>query len=175
MKSRFPCDTMIEIEKTQIRRARPNEADLLTNLALESKGYWGYPEDFITACRKELTLTPDYLTDSRRSVFVAEIDEAILGLYALERLSAVEQELGLLFVAPGWIGAGIGRLLLAHARQRAAGMGARTILIQGDPHADGFYRRAGARHIGERESASIPGRRLPLYRLAINKGKPEGE
>jgi hypothetical protein len=33
-------------------------------------------------------------------------------------------------------------------------------------HAAGFYAAIGARAIGSRESASIPGRELPLYELS---------
>jgi hypothetical protein len=39
-------------------------------------------------------------------------------------------------------------------------------VIQGDPNAAEFYQRCGARKIGERPSASIPGRVLPLYACA---------
>ena len=41
-----------------IRSARPEEAETLSALALRSKAYWGYPADFMEACREELTLTP---------------------------------------------------------------------------------------------------------------------
>jgi hypothetical protein len=47
----------------------------------------------------------------------------------------------------------------------ADNMRAKVVVIQGDPHADTFCRSVGARHVGERPSASIEGRVLPLYEL----------
>ena len=41
------------------------------------------------------------------------------------------------------------------------------MLIQGDPHAEGFYRSIGARRIGTRLSESIPGRELPLFSIDL--------
>ncbi|WP_245700178.1 hypothetical protein [Geodermatophilus siccatus] len=41
------------------RPAVPNEADALSRLALRSKGHWGYDEEFLAACRVELTLQPE--------------------------------------------------------------------------------------------------------------------
>ena len=40
-------------------------------------------------------------------------------------------------------------------------------MIQGDPNAEGFYLRCGAVRIGERESASIPRRMLPLFEIRL--------
>ncbi|MEE8490728.1 MAG: hypothetical protein V3S60_03740 [Acidimicrobiia bacterium] len=34
-----------------IRPARRDELDLLSDLALRSKGFWGYDDDFLEACR----------------------------------------------------------------------------------------------------------------------------
>ena len=41
-------------------------------------------------------------------------------------------------------------------------------MIQGDPNAADFYRAAGAVQVGERASASVPGRVLPLFELALD-------
>jgi GNAT superfamily N-acetyltransferase len=83
------------------------------------------------------------------------------------RLSASELELEALFVEPGRIGQGIGRALIEHAKFTAAQVGASSLLIQGDPHAERFYRAAGGRLVGRRESASIPGRFLPVFVIPL--------
>ena len=54
-----------------------------------------------------------------------------------------------LWVLPAWIGAGLGRTLFEHAMRRAQELGARTVTIESDPSAEGFYRRMGARRAGE--------------------------
>ena len=40
-------------------------------------------------------------------------------------------------------------------------------MIQSDPNAEGFYLAAGAKNIGVRESASIPGNQLPLLEIVL--------
>ena len=48
-----------------LRPARPDEAELLTELCLRSKAVWGYDDAFMRACRAELTLSPvDFATSS---------------------------------------------------------------------------------------------------------------
>jgi hypothetical protein len=42
----------------QVRAGRKDEARLLSDLALRSKGHWGYDQAFLDACRSELTLAP---------------------------------------------------------------------------------------------------------------------
>jgi GNAT superfamily N-acetyltransferase len=74
-----------------------------------------------------------------------------------------------LFVEPAHIGTGIGRLLIQHALQTLADCGAVRLIIQGDANATEFYKAAGARQTGARESGSIPGRYLPLFESEINR------
>jgi predicted N-acetyltransferase YhbS len=54
-----------------------------------------------------------------------------------------------LWVLPAWIGTGLGRRLFVRAMRRAHELGARTVTIESDPNAEGFYRKMGARRAGE--------------------------
>lgn len=144
-----------------IRRARPDEADLLSALAFRSKAHWGYPKSFMEACRSELTLSPSYI--DAHPTFDIELEGVVVGFYSLEALSANQVELGYLFVEPAHIGRGFGRRLMEHAKREARALGYRAMVVQGDPHAERFYRAAGGRRVGSRESESIPGRALPLF------------
>ncbi len=148
-----------------IRRAAPEEAARLSELAIRSKAVWGYEPEFMAACRDELTLSLDYVETT--PTFVAEADGAAVGFYSLERLGETEVELGFLFVEPEAIGRGHGRRLIEHAKAQARAAGYATMVIQGDPHAERFYRAAGGRLAGTRESLSIPGRFLPLFRVDL--------
>ena len=154
-----------------IRQAVSDEAAHLSALALRSKAYWGYPEDFLEACRAELTVEPHRLRDDRYRCFVAVENDAISGFYAVEPVSETVFELEALFVEPDRIGRGIGRLLIRHALDTLAKRNATRLLIQGDPHATEFYLAAGARRIGWRPSDSIPGRSLPLFEIDIAAAK----
>ena len=147
-----------------IRRALPEEAGSLSALAFRSKAHWGYSDEFMRACRSELTLSPDDI--ETHPTFVVESHGEAIGFYTLERLSDDEVE-GYLFVEPAAIGCGHGRRLIDHAKSQAVGLGFCTMIIQGDPHAEKFYRMAGGEQTGLRESASIPGRDLPLFRIDL--------
>ncbi|MEM7355814.1 MAG: GNAT family N-acetyltransferase [Acidobacteriota bacterium] len=148
-----------------IRRAKPEEAEQLSELAFRSKGYWGYSPEFMEACREELTLSPAYVRTA--STYAALMAERIVGFYALARMSDDEVELGFLFVEPEAIGQGFGRQLIEHAKSEARDSGYATMVIPGDPNAARFYEAAGGRLVGETPSGSIPGRMLPLLHIDL--------
>ena len=149
-----------------IRPARAAEAGSLSELALRSKGFWGYSQEFLEACRRELSVDAQYM--SKHPVMVIENSAEPVGFYSLERMSDTEVELGLLFVLPGSIGRGFGRQLIEHAKQLATESGYTSMLIQGDPNAASFYHAAGGEPAGMSPSGSIPGRMLPLFRITLN-------
>jgi GNAT superfamily N-acetyltransferase len=144
-----------------LRPARADETGRLTELALASKGHWGYDAGFLAACRDELTVTPGH-----RAV-VAERDGRITGFYALTG-EPPELDLAMMFVDPAWIGRGVGRALWEHAAGAAARSGAERVTIDSEPHAEAFYLAMGAVRAGEVASGSIPGRTLP--RLLFRPG-----
>lgn len=141
---------------------------------MASKAYWGYPAEFMEACCEELSVSSDDLAGDSFSYFVAESDGERVGYYALERISGSGYELDALFVVPAKIGTGIGRRLIEHAKEQVVTNGGSCLLIQGDPNAAEFYRAAGARLTGQRESQSIPGRYLPLFIVNFEQAEQKG-
>lgn len=125
----------------RLRPARPDECELLSDLALASKGHWGYHPEFLAACRAELTVTPE------QRATVAERDGRVVGFATLAG-GPPEVELAMPFVAPDAIGTGVGRALWAHAVQAATRLGAERVTIDADPHAEAFYRAMGAVRVG---------------------------
>jgi GNAT superfamily N-acetyltransferase len=154
-----------------IRPARADEAAGLSALAMRSKAHWGYAADFLARCRAELSVAPEDV--ERHPAFVAVDGEAPVGFCTLVPLAADRVELGHLYVEPTVIGRGVGRMLLTHAGRQAARLGYETLVIASDPHAVGFYETYGARRVGETESASIPGRSLPLFELGLRARSDE--
>lgn len=148
-----------------IRPAAASEAAFLSLLARRSKAHWGYSDDFIEACREELTYDAEYVRGN--AVFVADKGGEIVGFYVLERISDTEAELSAMFVDPEHIGCGFGRARITHAKETARRQGATVILVQVDPNAAAFYQSAGAVLFGERGSGSIPGRMLPLFQIYL--------
>ena len=150
-----------------IREAEAGEAGWLSALALRSKAHWGYSRDFLEACRDELSVDESRLGAEDYRCFVAVENGSIAGFYTAENISQGAWELDALFVEPACIGTGIGRSLIQHALHLLSECGAERLVIQGDPNAMDFYRAAGARQVGSRESGSIPGRFLPLFEIDI--------
>ena len=140
------------------------EAARLSEIALEAKRYWGYPEHWIKHWQDDLTLSPEYLASN--PVFVAEKETQILGFYALI-IRQNKAELDHLWVAPQHIGSGVGKELFIHAMQSAARRNVAEIEILADPNAEGFYRKMGAHRIGETVS-EIDGRARSLPLLTID-------
>jgi GNAT superfamily N-acetyltransferase len=147
-----------------VRPAVPAEAEALSRLALRSKGHWGYDDEFLAACRAELTLAPEQCDGVH--VVVAEGGTALLGFYRLAGEAPVA-ELADLFVDPDAIGSGVGAALFADAVDRARAEGVSRLLIDADPHAEGFYTRMGARRVGTVASGSVAGRELPRLELVV--------
>lgn len=154
---------------TAIRPARPADAGILSALALRSKAHWGYTGAMMEAFREELAVTPAYL--DRHPAFVLECEGEIAGFCSLERLDGTRAELAFLFVDAPRIGRGLGRALIEHAVRVAQREGYRVLVIQGDPHAGRFYLAVGARRAGSRESASVPGRMLPVYEIPLGQAR----
>ncbi len=144
----------------EIRDATVDDCEALSALAFASKAHWGYDDAFMEACRDELTIHPVDLERARIRVAAAT---TIVGFHGIEG-----DELEWLFVAPAAEGRGIGAALFTDALGIARAAGLETLRIASDPNAAGFYERMGAQRIGETPSASIPGRVLPRYAMAIS-------
>lgn len=154
-----------------IRCARVGEAETLSSIAFRSKSHWGYSPTFMDACREELRVAASTIADQRFFYRVAELDQKIVGYYALERTTEDDWELDALFVEPTHIGTGVGRALIEHAKEVASAHGAQGLIVQADPCAGRFYRAAGGKLLGSRESGSVPGRYLPLFRIELKNGQ----
>ena len=147
-----------------IRSATPEDAPILTTIALDAKRYWGYPEHWIKHWESDLTISSDFIRDNH--VYVAEENGEIRGFYAL-CVTGDKAELEHMWVTPGAIGTGIGKDLFLDAMERAAKLNVDAVEISSDPNAAGFYKRMGATQIGEVD-APVDGQPRKLPRLKIN-------
>ena len=147
-----------------IRNASPEDASTLTTIALDAKRYWGYPENWIRHWQSDLTVSPEFIRDNH--VYVYEDEGEIRGFYAL-CVSGEKADLEHMWVRPTMIGTGIGKELFLDAMERAAQLDLSSVEISSDPNAVGFYRRMGARQIGETDSI-VDGQLRKLPRLKID-------
>jgi predicted N-acetyltransferase YhbS len=150
-----------------IRRARPEEAVQLTELAMRSKAHWGYDAAFMRAAVPDMTIAPEMLEEA--TAFVAEDGAGeVAGFYVLAVEEEDEEEVPTLrdlWVEPRAIGTGLGAALWRHMIDQARLLGYRTVRIVSEPNAEGFYRKMGARRVGEIASRVVEGRMLPLMEV----------
>jgi GNAT superfamily N-acetyltransferase len=135
----------------------------LREIARAAKGHWGYDRARVRDWAATLDFRPDAVPG--RELFVAELDGEPVGLATIlpEGASAILEDL---WIDPPAMGRGLGRLLVAHAAERARELGAKRLVWEAEPNAVGFYERLSARRIGESEPGAW-GRRLPLMALDL--------
>jgi N-acetylglutamate synthase-like GNAT family acetyltransferase len=129
----------------QIVRARPSDAMTLTNIAIEAKRHWGYPEKWMANWHDALTIRSEQIEVDE--VYCATDVDEIMGFYALHRdrdILCLEH----LWVLPKKMGRGVGQALFEHSVERARALRFRSLHIESDPNAEGFYQRMGARRVG---------------------------
>ena len=149
--------------RIEIRRAYPEEADILTEIAHAAKRHWNYPESWIQQWLSDLTITREFITTNE--VFAAIINGEIAGCCALV-VTASRAEIEHMWIRPEQMGNGVGRALFEHARARAVERGANVLELSADPYAEGFYVRMGAKRIGE-IPADMDGQLRVLPRMRI--------
>jgi GNAT superfamily N-acetyltransferase len=147
-----------------IRPVLPDECEVLSELAQASKAHWGYDEEFLKNCRDELRVTPEKI--ARFRMRVAQAGREIAGFSAAsyhDGAADVEE----FFVAPRYIGTGIGHRLMQDMLDHARRHGVHHVRVEADPNATGFYESEGFNICGEAPSGSIAGRKLPVMERKI--------
>ena len=141
----------------RLRPARQDEAERLSEIARLSKAHWGYSAAQIDSWRPAfLSVTRDYI--AAHAVYAAaDASDRAIAFAALE-CAAAGDVLEHLWVLPAYMGRGVGRRLFERIAAESA-----AFTFTSDPHADDFYRRMGARKIGEVYSDN-QGRALTVFR-----------
>jgi GNAT superfamily N-acetyltransferase len=148
----------------EIVRARPEDADILTEIAHAAKRHWGYPETWIAAWRDTLTMRPEFI--AANVAYIAVENDRPLGFYVLTS-EPNGPHLDHLWVLPSSMGRGIGRALFEHAAAEVNRLGFRFMKIEADPNAEAFYRRMGAVRVGTSIAETCGERReLPLMEFS---------
>jgi GNAT superfamily N-acetyltransferase len=149
---------------SDIRKAKAEEAEQLTNLAIRSEAYWGYDSDYMQSFQSMYAVTESFIHSY--PTFVLEKDNLIIGFYSIlieEKGTSLED----LFIDPHYIGQGYGKRLWNHAVEAGKSLGLKEFVIVTSPQAKEFYLKMGAVQTGEVESLVKKGRIIPqfIYKL----------
>jgi GNAT superfamily N-acetyltransferase len=96
----------------EIRRATPDQAETLTQIAFAAKRHWGYPKHWIRIWSPLLTIFPEFI--ETHDIHVAYFGGEPVGFCAIsveeEKKASVEH----LWMLPNFMGQGIGAALFHH-------------------------------------------------------------
>lgn len=151
----------------RMERANPEAAAALTAIALAAKRHWGYAEHWIERWGDMLTITPEFVT---QNFVVTAADPEPCGFGALrcdesDGVAVIDH----LWVLPAAMHRGIGRRLFAALEFEAKRRKLRTLRLEADPNAEGFYLRMGMRTL-RKTPASLDGtaRYLPVMEKCLS-------
>ena len=149
----------------EIRRALPEEAEALTEIAIAAKGHWGYPERWMQIWKPELTFNVEYF--EKNESWTANVDDQLVGFYTLLDKDG-NAWLENLWVMPAQMGQGVGNALFNHAIHLSKERGYDILRLESDPNAVGFYIKMGAYKIDQRyyDMEDTP-RILPIMELKL--------
>lgn len=148
-----------------IRPVDPNEADALTRIAIAAKRHWDYPERWMEIWTPQLTFSPEYFETNES--WVAEQDGILVAFYTLQERDG-KAWIENMWVLPGHMGKGVGKWLFLHALKLAHRRGYRTLRLEADPNAIGFYEKMGMSKVGEhRYQLDDQPRILPLMEIIL--------
>ena len=149
----------------QIDRAKPEQAERLSQIALAAKRHWGYPNRWMELWKPQLTFSPEYFEEHES--WVAAIDHLPAGFYTLLEKDG-NAWLENLWVSPEFIGKGAGKRLFSHALELSRQRGFEILRLEADPNAVGFYEKMGMERFSEQRS-EIDGepRILPIMEIRL--------
>jgi GNAT superfamily N-acetyltransferase len=128
-----------------VRPARPDEAEALRTLTVESKACWGYAPEVLREWGETLDIAAALREEGE--AIVAEAGGRIEGWAQVRSPREGVCTLEHLWVAPGSMRAGIGTALFGHAAAAARAMGATAMAWEAEPNAAGFYAKMGGRTV----------------------------
>ncbi|HEV2613206.1 MAG TPA: GNAT family N-acetyltransferase [Gammaproteobacteria bacterium] len=134
----------------KLRKALPEEADVLNQFIRASKAVWGYSEDFLDEYIKNWGITKESIEKS--SIKVLEHDGEIHGVFRLAKNKKKNAELDLFFVNPKFIKTGIGRKMWGIIDESARAKKWKGFELVVDPNAEKFFHRMGAKTVRVAES-----------------------
>ncbi|ARC83771.1 acetyltransferase family protein [Clostridium argentinense CDC 2741] len=149
-----------------IRRAKVDEYEMLTDIAIKSEAYWGYDSNYMDKFKSIYNVSEEFIKNN--STVLIEEDNSIVGFYGL---ICKDNEISLeyFFIEPKYIGKGYGKLLWNYLVSDCKNLGIKDFDIVTSPQAKEFYVKMGAIPCGEVESLLKKGRIIPQLIYKVEK------
>ena len=125
--------------------AEAKHTELLRDILISSKGYWGYSQEQLEQWRSNLKFEDEYI--SRNTVKLILDESEIIGFFAI--VKGDSDELDHLWLLPNAIGKGFGNLVFERILSECKILDINEFYITSDPDAEGFYLKKGALKVGE--------------------------
>lgn len=149
-----------------IRRAKADEYEILTDIAIKSEAYWGYDSDYMEKFKSIYNVSEEFIKNN--PTVLIEEDNSIIGFYSLI-CKDNETSLEYFFIEPKHIGKGYGKLLWSYLVSDCKNLGIKDFDIVTSPQAKEFYVKMGAIPCGEVESLLKKGRIIPQLIYTVEK------
>lgn len=146
------------------RKVYKNEIEELNLLIKESKGFWGYSEEFCQDFIAKWGVKPDYFNHAEVAVLID--NTATIGIIGMSNDEKYPM-LDYFFLKPEYIGKGLGRKMWEEVLRISNKNNWRTFQFYCDPHSEAIYQHFGAKKIGELES--FPGRLVPIMEYSYGE------
>jgi hypothetical protein len=146
--------------------AIPEDHELLTEIAMQSKKMWGYSDELMNLWKPDLEVTAEYISENK---VVKVFDEnKFIGFFGLKMIPATGVVIDHLWLIPGEIKKGYGRIIFQHIIHHLKMDGHKKVTLIAEPNATGFYDKMNGRITGKFQS-KVSGRFLDIYEFDLTQ------
>jgi len=142
--------------------AEAKHTELLRDILILSKGYWGYSQEQLEQWRSNLKFEDEYV--ARNTVKLILDESEVIGFFAIVKGDI--DELDHLWLLPKAIGKGFGNLVFEKILSECKTLDITEFYITSDPDAEGFYLKKGALKVAKVYSESQK-RMLPKLKYLV--------
>jgi predicted acetyltransferase len=122
-----------------------NQAELLRDILISSKGHWGHSQEQLEKWRSIVNFEESYI--ARNTVKLILNDDEVIGFFAIVKGDA--DALDHFWLLPNSIGKGYGNLVFEQILLECKALEISRFYIISDPNAEVFYLKKGALRVGE--------------------------
>lgn len=133
----------------QFRKAAPEDHKELTDIAIESKSFWNYPEEALAAYASNLEVFPEEI---QKGIFYKLlIADEVIGFYGFQHSPKSKSvQVTFMFIRKKFIGQGYGSKLLKHCLNEVDHFDVGNITLSCDSNAfENFYKYKGFQIMSE--------------------------